>query len=689
MEKLTAHFDITHSKRSCIAAGVVTALLLAAVIAFADSFLSQAFSLRVLLFIGCLVAPFLIGALIAFRITLRAPVPRGCAETVLLFLLPVVTVTMTEALNGVFVYDMTYIGFGINYLLVLLLMALVFAVSGSFKLSVLIVNPPLYLLALISHYLVLYRGTPLLPVDVTTIGVADTILNEYSYLPDYQIITATLVFVFLMVVGARLQTPRFPKPARVLSRTVCGVAVAVFLAVFYGTSAFADAGLAPDFWNQTRGYRNYGVVYGFFGNTKYLYVQEPDGYDPDDIEGLVGHIEDAEEDTQQPDIICIMNESLSDLSVLGNLQTNAPCLPFISSLRENTVRGNLYVPVIGAGTANTEFEFLTGHSMAFLPSGSSAYMLYVKDEQPSLAKLLAAQGYSVRAQHPYYARGWNRTTVYPLLGLSPFASLETLFDMTPFTAYQQSGDLATLEATMEELYPGENVLIRQYVSDAYNYKLLIEDYEQRDTEKPYFMFNVTMQNHGGYRADADNFGQNNWLTDTDEFPQTDRYLSLMKYSDDAFKDLIAYFETVDRPVLICLFGDHQPAIESAFSEELLGTSLDALSLEQQQARHITPFLIWANFDIEEKEIDMLSSNYLSSLLLQTAGVRMSAYDRYLLRLSETLPVVDTVGYIDSDGNYYGWSDASPYKELLSEYRRVQYNCLFDIENRKEQLFTIQ
>ena len=163
----------------------------------------------------------------------------------------------------------------------------------------------------------------------------------------------------------------------------------------------------------------------------------------------------------------------------------------------------------------------------------------------------------------------------------------------------------------------------------------------------------------------------------------------MQYSDDAFRELVTYFETVDRPVLICLFGDHQPAIESAFSEELLGTSLDALSLEQQQTRHITPFLIWANYDIEEKEIDMLSSNYLSSLLLQTAGVRMSAYDRYLLRLSETLPVVDTAGYIDSDGNYYSWSDASPYEELLSEYRRVQYNCLFDIENRKEQLFTIQ
>lgn len=689
MEKRTAHFDITHSKCSCIAAGVVTALLLAAVIAFADSFLSQAFSLRVLLFIGCLVAPLLIGALIAFRIKLRDPVLRGCAETVLLFLLPVVTITMTEALNGVFVYDMTYIGFGINYLLVLLLMALVFAVSGSFRLSVLIVNPLLYVLALISHYLELYRGTPLLPADVVTIGVADTILNEYSYLPDYQIVTATLVLVFLLVVGARLETPHFPKLARVLSRVGCGAAVAVFLAVFYGTSAFADAGLAPDFWNQTRGYRNYGVVYGFFGNTKYLYMSAPDGYDADEIEGFVGHIEDDGESTVQPDIICIMNESLSDLSVLGDLQINEPCLPFISSLQENTVRGNLYVPVIGAGTANTEFEFLTGHSMAFLPSGSSAYMLYVKDKQPSLAWLLAAQGYTVRAQHPYYARGWNRPAVYPLLGLSPFRTLETLFDMTPFTAYQQSGDLATLAATMEELYPGENVLIRQYVSDAYNYKLLIEDYEQRDTGKPYFMFNVTMQNHGGYRLDADNFGQNNWLTETDEFPQTDRYLSLMKYSDDAFKDLIAYFETVDHPVLICLFGDHQPAIEQAFSEEMLGASVNDLTLEQQQARHITPFVIWANYDIEEKQVDMLSSNYLSSLLLQTAGVRMSDYDRYLLQLSETLPVVDTVGYIDSNGNYYSWSDDSPYTELLSEYRRVQYNCLFDIENRKELLFTIQ
>ena len=198
-----------------------------------------------------------------------------------------------------------------------------------------------------------------------------------------------------------------------------------------------------------------------------------------------------------------------------------------------------------------------------------------------------------------------------------------------------------------------------------------------------------MQNHGGYRKDAENFDQNVWLEDTLDYPETDRYLSLLRYSDTAFKNLISYFETVDEPVVICMFGDHQPSIETAFVEETLGTSLERLTLEQQQARHITPFIIWANYDIEEQQIDMLSSNYLSSLLLQTAGREMSDYNRYLLELSKTLPVIDTVGYIDSNGVYYDWNDTSAYTELLEQYRYVQYNNLLDKGNRKESLFQVK
>jgi hypothetical protein len=162
----------------------------------------------------------------------------------------------------------------------------------------------------------------------------------------------------------------------------------------------------------------------------------------------------------------------------------------------------------------------------------------------------------------------------------------------------------------------------------------------------------------------------------------------MEHSDRAFEQLVTYFKTVDRPVLICMFGDHQPAIEEEFVEWVLGDSLNTLSLSEQQSRHVTPFYIWANFDIEEQQIEALSSNYLSSLLLQTAGLQMSDYNRYLLELSKTLPVVDTVGYRDSQGYDYSWNGNTPYADVLKRYEYIQYNAVLDKSERKETLFTL-
>ncbi len=690
------HISIAVSRISAIVGAVITVLLLTGVICINGSYLEKPIAGRILLFIGCLIAPFIVGALFAFRIRIKDAVLQKCIYTVLLFLLPVVSVTMTEALNGVFVYNMTYFGFGANYLLTLLFMGLVFAVSGSYKAAILVVNPLLFGLALTNHLMVQFRGMPFVPLDLTTLGVAENILSEYTYTLNYQMMTAAILLCFLIAVGVQCVTPRFSLVTRIISRTGSAVIIVTMAILFFFTDFFANTlGVRPDFWNQSRGYRNFGFTYSFFINTKYLYVLEPNGYDTEKVEEYVAEtLQDAEEKQptaeKQPHVIAIMNESLSDLSVLGAVDTNVQPMPFISSLYENTVRGNLYVPVIGAGTSNTEFEFLTGNTTAFLPSGSNTYVLYVKQNLPTLATLLGGQGYNIRSMHPYYRTGWDRYKVYPRLGFPVFESMETILDMSIFEEYQQTGyDIDYLDELMNEAYPDQNVLVRQYVSDQYNYDWIINDFENRDLTKPYFMFNVTMQNHGGYRKDAANFSQDVWLENTLAYPETDRYLSLLRYSDDAFRNLIAYFETVDEPVVICMFGDHQPSIETEFVEETLGASLERLTLEQQQARHITPFLIWANYDIEEQQIERLSSNYLSSLLLETAGLKTSDYNRYLLEISKTLPVIDTVGYIDSHGVYYDWNDPSPYTALLEQYRHVQYNALLDKGNRKEQLFTVK
>ncbi len=689
---------VTINKKSRIPAAIVTALLLITVILDGKTFFKERFYFDIPLYIFCIIGSFLIGAVLLYDVKIKNENIEDFLNTALLLLSPVVTITMTECLNNIFIYDMTYLGFAGNYVICLAFLGIVYILSGSYRLPLIIINPLLFVLALVNFYLKEFRGTPFVPMDFASITTGANVASEYSFTITHQVMIAIIILAFLVAVGIKIKTPKFSFREKLVSRGVIGAITVLLLLVFYLTNFFANLGVKPDFWNQTRGYKNYGFVCSFFINTKYLFVTTPSGYDAADVEGYVDKVlDDAKEEIvpdekpngETPNIICIMNESLSDLSVLGSFETNIDYMPFMRSLTKNTIKGNLYVPVIGAGTSNSEYEFLTGNTTAFFPGGSNAYMLYIKDKAPSLISTLSSQNYNNFAFHPYYASGWNRINVYNHFGFSQFKSLGNLISLDIMQQYQQTNDPELLQQLVNEAYPNSDMLLRTYISDSYDYKVLIEDYENRDPSQPYHIFNVTMQNHGGYKKQTSNFNQEVYVTGMSrEYPLTNQYLSLVKRSDDAFKELIEYFSKVEEPVVICMFGDHQPSIEKEFVAELLGANLNSLSLEQEQKRHMTPFYIWANYDIKEAEIEKMSVNYLSSLVLKTAGAELSKYNKYLLELYKTLPVIDTVGYMDSEGNCYSYTDITEYTQLLKEYEYIQYNNVFDKKNKKEELFYI-
>ena len=693
---LKNNFEVKSSKRSKTTGIVILAITLLWVVLSVNTYISQEFAGKWWLLSFALLCPFILGLTAAFTVVIKNDLFNKIWHLAGLLLMPFATITMTECLNNVFIYNMTYLGFLGNYLVILIMYFIFFALTGNLKVSYLVVTPILYGFALAHCYVMNFRGTPFIPMDFLSITTAAGVANTYNYWPDYKIITGTMLFIFILIISIKTKTPRYNILTKVISRTFAATFSSVLLILFFGTSVFADMGVRPDFWNQTRGYRNYGFVFSFFSNTKYLYMSEPDEYDPNAIKDYVNNGEQNEDNIddsyQKPNIICIMNETLSDLRILGDLQTNEEYMPFLSNLKENTVRGNLYVPVIGAGTSNTEFEFLTGHSTAFLPSGSNAYMLYIKNHIASLVSTMEAQGYSSFALHPYYKAGWKRTEVYENLGFNKFVGLEDILGPDLIQEFQANGsDPDYLQGLIDESFPNSGMLLRQYVSDKYNYELLIKDYENRDKSVPYFAFNVTMQNHGGYTISAKNFEENIYATNVSKtYPKANKYLSLIKYTDDAFKGLVEYFSNVKEPTVICMFGDHQPSIETGFISEIMGVdSLSNLTPEQEQSRYCTPFYIWANYDIEEQEIERLSSNYLSSLVLKTAGIKLTEYNKYLLNLSKTLPVIDNAGYIDAEGNYYKWSDNSPYTDLLDEYEKIQYNNIFDREHVNLDIFYIE
>ncbi len=363
--------------------------------------------------------------------------------------------------------------------------------------------------------------------------------------------------------------------------------------------------------------------------------------------------------SENPNIIVVMNESFSDLGVLGDFKTNQDYMPFIHAIYDNTIKGNLFVSVLAGNTANSEYEFLTGDSMAFLPAGSVPYQQYINKSMPTLVSALNSLGYRTIGMHPYNASGWDRDEVYEYFGFN-------------------------------EIYFAPNfknpTRIRKYISDETTFEKIIELYEEKPKNEKLFVFDVTMQNHSGYSQEYENFSPSISLEGITG-KGTVNYLSLVKVTDDAFEKLINYFSKADEDTIILMFGDHQPSDYVANPIIKANGGSDDWTLEQQQNRYIVPFVLWANYDIPEQQIDKISLNYLSGILMQTAGLELTPYQKYLTKLREDYPVITANIYIDKDGNMNQITD-DVIKDKLNDYSILQYNHLFDSSHRVEKLFSL-
>ena len=189
-----------------------------------------------------------------------------------------------------------------------------------------------------------------------------------------------------------------------------------------------------------------------------------------------------------------------------------------------------------------------------------------------------------------------------------------------------------------------------------------------------------MQNHGGYSEESSLGFQNTVSLNTEtEYPYTETYLSAINVSDQAFKELIEYFDSVEEPTMIVMFGDHQPAIEDEFYKELFGVAdLSELNTEDAEKQYMTPYVIWTNYSTSTSEENM-SSNYFGSYILQKAGLKMTSYEKSILKIKETLPVITRGVVCDKNGNWYQINDSLPeeYKKLIEDYKTLQYNNVFD------------
>jgi phosphoglycerol transferase MdoB-like AlkP superfamily enzyme len=299
--------------------------------------------------------------------------------------------------------------------------------------------------------------------------------------------------------------------------------------------------------------------------------------------------------------------------------------------------------------------------MAVMPQNSVPYQQFITEPTDSLASTLRNQGYYNIAIHPYAPTGYKRDLVYPLLGFDEFLSMED-FDNPEY--------------------------IRSYISDKASYQKIIEQYETKGTKQPLFIFNVTMQNHGGY-SDANVFKEKDTvrLTNVEGYKQVEQYLSLLRESDKAFQTLVDYFSRQEEDTVILIFGDHQPVAFSQFHDEMEEQQMGSM-MERYQRKYVVPFLLWANYDIPEEDVDKISANYLSSYLLKTIGLEGTAYNHYLMRLYETVPVINGLFYMDKNNQSYQFSDVSAFSELITQYRYIGYNNALDKKDRWKDFYRL-
>lgn len=519
-----------------------------------------------------------------------------------------------------------------------------------------------------NYCVVSFRSSPIVPWDIYSLRTAVSVADNYSLEISGQLMAVLLAFAGLFVLSLLLPG-RFRKHAAVRAGgvAVCCIAVCCYTKALADDRVIEAVGLDTTLFTPNVLYRNNGIAGGFLGNMKYLKVEKPDGYSAEAAEEIAARYQmtdtdAASADTEDlPNIIVIMNESFSDLSVFGDFATDQEWLPFISSLSENTIKGNCYVSVKGGNTANSEYEFLTGDSMAFMPAGSVPYQQYVKSELPSLATYLSGLGYQTTAIHPYNASGWNRDTVYPLLG---FAS--TVF----------KNDFVNPKK------------IRNYISDESAFEKIIELYEKKDADDRLFTFEVTMQNHGGYSRDTADFTESVHLTDltakNTQIRAAEKYLTLMNESDQAFKNLVEYFEQQDEDTIILMFGDHQPSdyITNVILR-LLGLNRDT-DQDVYYDNYIVPYVIWANYDIDTTEVENISVNYLSTLLIERAGVTLTGYQKYLKALQQEYPAITANMVMTADGERSAFEDADD--RSLKDYNVLVYNHLCDADGRVQNFY---
>ncbi|MCL2085768.1 LTA synthase family protein [Candidatus Saccharibacteria bacterium] len=517
------------------------------------------------------------------------------------------------------------------------------------------VTASIFILLMYTNYnKIIYRDAPLLPEDFGMVTESGSLIGMVGILSLIINIIAAAAIVFSSILLHRFINRKLPakfsKKSRIITR-VCLVAVAAtfliagthFIRNTKGNRVWNDF-LRSEFvaWNQTENYRRNGFLIGFIYNLQSRRMEEPANYSRESIEQISkkyqtvadrenkDRIDLADEDIN---IIFVMNESFFDATKVTEFypfESDHELLPNLHRLQSQNPHGNIFTSEFAGGTANVEFEALTGFSN-FFTSGIIPYthMVSRNNNFPSFARFLGERGYRTVGMHPYGASMYKRDIVYQNFGFDAF------IDQTGFT-YQDS------------IRPDD----REYISDYSAYRQLL--YQLNSTDDNQFIFMVTMQNHLPFHDTPANARGFNSTANVEPHinQQINNYLESLHESDLALGFLVDELNNLGKKVVLVFWGDHLPY------------QYDNLPYELRQS---TPILFYANFDLENQiEVNTITPNYITTLLLDLLGVEKSPFHFMLDDMKKKYPIF---------AHFY-FQDQYPAPSIvLTEYELINFDVL--------------
>jgi len=504
-----------------------------------------------------------------------------------------------------------------------------------------------------NHYVILFRNKPIMPADLKAIGTAKEVVGGYDLSLTWRIavsIVVVLSFIALVILVWRKTKPEEKAPVKTqIAKRSAGIAAAIVLIIIcINNPAFSQLNTFQWDARVLEGFHREGIVLTFVKSAMSGHVKMPEGYSRETVESYLEEYTSGTETTgiRPTRIIMVMDEAFSDLRTVG-LDENIDVMPFVDKLDDNTTEGNLYVSVLGGGTCNTEFEALTGNTLAFLGVGAYPYTENVTKPMFSLASYFRDNDYLTEAFHANGANNWNRNIVYPNLGFGTFHSIEDYPELT------------------------KKNFLRNYATDATDYSF-IEERDDENSVQPRFLFDVTIQNH----ADYDHFED---LKEDDSLKAYDEilhqnirvYLSLIRESDKSVEQLVEHYRNSDEPTMIIFFGDHQPMLPPEAQSDVYTNMQGYIDYFK------TRFFIWTNYETKAEHDVSISANYLPWLILEKGNFALPPYVQMLKEVHEKYPVISSQGVIDNEGNIYDNVAVLEDDPLIKKYRYVQYANMFD------------